>query len=129
MCSYQDVTQLVLFLLAAPRCHHGIEEQKELGRRRRIESKERNGREGSGGERWRTKNLVIVENRQKRKKEKADGDEQIARRRKEKIERIESVKQQRTEGVKNGVNEDIVTETVPTLKTYSTRESSKIVWS
>jgi len=86
MCSYQDITQLVLFLLAAPHAHNMIDEQKELDRRKRIESKERNGREGSGRERWRKKNLITAENRQKRKKEKekADGDEQAERKRKEK---------------------------------------------
>lgn len=40
MCSYQDVTQLVLSLRAAPRCHNVIHEQKEPDRRKTIGSKE-----------------------------------------------------------------------------------------
>lgn len=72
-------------LVSALRCPSVIDEQKELDRRKRIESKERNGREGSGGERWRKKPLIIVEN----------DDDQIEGRRKEKIEKIESVKQQK----------------------------------
>lgn len=39
MGSYQDITQLVLFLRAAPRCHNVIDEQKEP-ERKTIGSKE-----------------------------------------------------------------------------------------
>lgn len=56
MSSYQNITQLVLILVAAPHCHNVTDEQKELNRRKRTERKERNGRKGSRGERWRKKN-------------------------------------------------------------------------
>jgi len=40
MCSHWDVSQLVLPLWAAPHCCNVADEQKELDRRKRIESKE-----------------------------------------------------------------------------------------
>lgn len=39
MSSYQNVTQLVLLLVAAPHCHNVTDEQKALNRRKRIERK------------------------------------------------------------------------------------------
>lgn len=83
MCSYEDVTQLVLFLLAGPRCHNVTDEQKEPDRRKKIKSKERNGREGRRRKVEKKTHPYNSGKQAKKKKEKADGDEQIERKNRE----------------------------------------------
>lgn len=73
MCSYQDITQLVLFLLAVPPCCNVIDKQKELDRRKKTESKEGHGREGSGGEMWRKKTPYSSGKQAEKKKEERKG--------------------------------------------------------